>query len=313
MRIGSGTFRRSCRPAAAVAVGLLLAVVPCAAAPDDPPAVTEAVRRGLSFLWSRQQANGSWETAYTERNPGGVESLAVLAALAGGQKADEPKIEKALKVIAAADPQRTYPRAVRTMLYARLGKDYEPRLASDVAWLVKGQLANGGWGYGPDHPQTQRQANWADICNTQLALLALFQAADAGRPVPPATWKRAAQYLLDAQQRDGGWAYTAPGVTVLRSSSFGSMTAAATVSLLSLSDRLPSKDRPDAKQMLRGLAWLETNFEVNRIPKWGWGDTEYWPYFYLFCLARAGEAVGWNLSQKDWRAPIVQHLLAAQN
>ena len=285
---------------------VLAGASPCGRAGGD---VADAMRQGVAYLLSHQTPEGSWATAYTASNPGGVESLVGLAALAGGTPADDARIQKALKVVAAADTQRTYPRAVRAMLYAKLGKGYESRLEAEVAWLVKTQLPTGGWGYGPGHPQTPGNPKWSDQCNTAMALLALAQASDAGKAAPPEAWKRAAKYLQDVQQSDGGWAYS----SVVRTSSFGSMTAGGVASLVAIADHLPPKERPvPTAAAANGLAWLAKNFEVAKIPKWGWLDTEYWPYFYLMFLTHTGEAAGWVVNDVDWRDPIVKHLLGSQ-
>ncbi|MEI7835304.1 MAG: DUF4159 domain-containing protein [Planctomycetota bacterium] len=285
---------------------VLAAASPCAGAGDD---VADALRRGVAYLMSNQTAEGSWATAYTAGNAGGVESLVVMAALAGGTSADDAKIQKALKAIVATDSQRTYPRAMRTMLYAQLGKGYEPRLEAEVAWLAKTQLPTGGWGYGPGHPQTPGNPKWSDQCNTIMALAALSRAEEAGKQAPAQTWKQAAKYLQDVQQSDGGWAYSA----IVRTSSFGSMTAGGVAAMADIADRLPPKERPVALAAgANGLAWLGQNFDVTRIPKWGWLDTEYWPYFHLLLLARAGESAGWVVNDVDWRDPIAKSLLSTQ-
>ncbi|MCY2929889.1 MAG: DUF4159 domain-containing protein [Planctomycetota bacterium] len=285
---------------------VLATASPCLAAGND---AADAMRRAVTYLLSLQTPEGSWATPYTVGNPGGVESLVVLAALTGGTPADDPKIQKALKVITAADSLRTYPRAVRTMLYARLGRGYEAKLEAEVAWLVKTQLPTGGWGYGPGHPQTPGNPKWTDQCNTAMALLALAKADEAGKAAPLDTWKRAGKYLQDVQQSDGGWAYS----SFVRTSSFGSMTAGGVAALVDVADRLPLKDRPvPTATAANGLTWLAKNFEVAKIPKWGWLDTEYWPYFYLMFLARSGEAAGWVVNDVDWRDAIAKQLLKSQ-
>lgn len=303
-----------------LAVGLAAAAATAGGAaraqtqPAPVAATRTAISRGVAFLRKTQQSEGTWKTNQTGRHAGGVESLVVLAALEAGLPQNDPMIVKALRLIDATEPRRVYVRAIRTMVYARLtGRAYAARLATEAAWLARNQTRSGGWGYGPGHTKTARKPDWTDNCNTQMALLALSDAGDAGEKTPQVVWREAAAYLAKSQRSDGGWAYTAPGVSVLRSSSFGSMTAAATASLVLLTEHLPASIRPSSTRIKRGLTWLRNNYQIDRIPQWGWGDTEYWPYFYLFGLTRVGLVTGAERVDKvDWRAGVAGHLLKTQ-
>ncbi|GAH66425.1 unnamed protein product, partial [marine sediment metagenome] len=135
---------------------------------------------------------------------------------------------------------------------------------------------------------------------------------------------RAAAFWAQVQNSDGGWGYQPAGGTGLRlrGSSFGSMTAAGVASLLLAREHLASSSAADEsagggpgdKNITRGLKWLGDNYKIAEIPKWGWGKIEYWPYFYLYCLARAGMGAGLaHLGGNDWQGELLGHLLACQS
>ena len=64
----------------------------------------------------------------------------------------------------------------------------------DVRWLLKEQKRSGGWGYGPRSAMTRLQPDWTDASNSQFAVLALREASDAGLPIRPQSFSRAAGY-----------------------------------------------------------------------------------------------------------------------
>ncbi|MFB3894281.1 MAG: DUF4159 domain-containing protein [Phycisphaerae bacterium] len=285
--------------------------------------VDRAIRRGVDYLYSSQAADGSWDTRYKQLYPGGAEALAVLAALAAGDKPDARQIKSAVDYIGKAQPMTVYARATRCVLYARLGKDYAGKLNEDVQWLIR-QQASGGWGYGPGHPTMQQQPKWVDNSNSQFALFALAEAAEAGAAVPGTVWKNSLAYWAKAQNADGGWGYEPPINTAqpLRKSSYGSMTAAGAATLFALEEHLAGADggtsRPAAERdaLPKAVKWLNDNYSSTGIPKWLWGVSDiYMDYFYvyLFSLARTAEAGGIrNFGASDWYPEMAAILVAKQ-
>jgi len=288
--------------------------------PGDPR-VQRAVDAAVKFLYGARDSKGRWAGSYDSRFPGGTDSLVLTALLESGRKADQEELAEAIKSIRAAEPATVYARAVRAMAYARLGPEgYGKELAEDAAWLTDRQNRKGGWGYGPGHPKMRRRPAWVDTSNTTFAMLALADAAQAGVEVKPGVWQKAAAFWAQVQNSDGGWGYQPAGGTGLRlrGSSFGSMTAAGVTSLLLAREHLasspPSTAPPGAESITRALKWLGDNYKIAEIPKWGWGKIEYWPYFYLYCLARAGMGAGLaRLGGNDWQGELLGHLLACQS
>ncbi|MDY6914282.1 MAG: DUF4159 domain-containing protein [Planctomycetota bacterium] len=289
-----------------------------------------AIRRGLEYLYRCGKPDGTWQTKYSQQYVGGVEALVVLTALSAGERPSCPAIEAALIYLNRIEPPTVYARSLRMMVYARLsGTKNARRLAADVAWLLKHQNRSGGWGYGPEHPTTRLRANWTDMSNSQLAVLALSEAACAGAHVPTAIWRTCRNYWHRAHNKDGGWGYEPFGgsAALRRGNSYGSMTAASVATLFILTGRHAAQEEPaynivqkrrsnpppDLDAMQRGLKWLRGNHAVDHIPKWIWGQGSDWLYYYLYCLLRVTDAGGLRtVDGNDLQTQIAAFLLARQ-
>lgn len=296
--------------------------------PEPPPRlgdrdVESAIKRGLAFLFKIQKPDGTWQTRYSRAHEGGFEALVAMTALSAGRDAEDAKLKATLRYLTQLDPKTVYVRAMRAMVCARLPKAaHGARLAADAAWLLRNQNRTGGWGYGPGHRATKARPDWTDASNTQLAVLALRDAADAGATVSPAAWQRIHQYWTAAQNSDGGWGYEPPGRSVarLRGSSHGSMTAAGLASMLMVIQKrgwappaVGAKESADHAVVQRALAWLAQRYTVKAVPGWVWGTGEQWPYYYLWGLARACNHAGArNLGTHDWYPDLAAEVLSRQ-
>lgn len=211
-------------------------------------------------------------------------------------------------------------------------------------FLVRHQHASGGWRY-PGNVMESESAD-TDLSNTQYALLALEVASRCGIKVEAATWKKAADYLLDTQVKEGleapvyikdptwnpgdpeekrfresgqvtarGWTYY-PGQ---RAYPTGSMTCAGVTGLCVCKERLWALGKLDAayrrkidSAMLAALAWLGSNFRVDTNIDEA-GVDQLWHYYYLYGLERAGSKTGMShMGTHDWYRQGAEHLLAAQ-
>ena len=290
---------------------------PPAAKVDDR--VDRAIARGLKFLFSVQANDGTWDTRYKKGYEGGMEALVLLTALTASrtwrQRLDAARLQAALKHLDALTPETVYVRAFRTMVYARLSaKGYAARMRADATWLVKNQGRSGGWGYGPKHVTTRLDPNRTDSSNTQLAVLALREAADRGTVLPKALWLGVGRFWTRSQNKDGGWGYAPPSSfgSRLKGSSHGSMAAAGVASLLSLSSAgWATVD--DRKALGNGFAWLIKNYTVQGMPGWVWRPGDMWPYYYLWTLARACNRGGIRkLGTHDWYPELAAEILSHQ-
>ena len=316
------------------AVGLwavLSAAPACGQAAKTPPAsppkrlqpgspeVTKSIAAGLKFLYAAHDGTGRWASTFDRRFPGGVDSLVTATALSLGVKADANELIGAITAAAGEKPTTVYARAMRLMARVRLGaKESAALIEADAEFLQTRQSSTGGWGYGLGHPTMQRRPNWTDMCNTTFAVLALSDAAGAGAKVKAEVWRKAAAYLSKVQNSDGGWGYEPAGGSGLRlrGNSFGSMTAAGVTALLAARAKL-APDNPDldkyTESIAKGRKWLADNYDLDKIPKWGWGEVSYWPYFYLYMLSRvAVESGSAHIGAHAWQGELLGNLIARQ-
>ena len=283
------------------------------------PAVMKSIAAGLKFLYGAHDGTGRWASTFDRRFPGGVDSLVTTTALSLGVKANAAELAGAIKAAIGEKPTTVYARAMRLMACARLrSEEFRAMIDLDAEFLQARQSAKGGWGYGVGHPTMQRRPKWTDMCNTTFAVLALSDAAGAGAKVKPEAWQKAAVYLANVQNPDGGWGYEPAGGSGLRlrGNSFGSMTAAGVTVMSAVKAKLAG-DNPDlnkyAESIAKGRKWLADNYDLAKIPKWGWGEVSYWPYFYLYMLSRAAvESGSAQIGAHAWQSELLGNLVSRQ-
>ncbi len=270
--------------------------------------IQTAINRSLAWLEDRQARDGSLPDRHSAEYPGGAEALAALAWLWAGRPGDEAPLAATLAYLSKLEPGMTYTRSLRAMVYSLLeGEDYRRRLAGDVKWLLAGQLESGGWGYGAGSAMSRLHPAWTDGSNSQFALLALREAAEAGMEIPQDTWRRARQYWDSFRNADGGWGYQPPILQgrANRAASYGSMTAAAVASYFIFAEQAGARTAPFADETAGGLKWLADNYDVQRVPKFAWQGESAQLYYYLFTLLRAGQAAGLGrMGGKDYAGDI---------
>ncbi len=283
----------------------LVAAVWCAAsvrtaraedADVDPQKVSRAIDRAINYIRQQQKPDGSW----TEQIgfPGGVTSLCTLALIEAGVPTKDPSIQNALKNIRLVAPERTYNVALQTMALARAGDPADRFiLQRNVQSLERTQQqegpGRGGWGY------PNEAGGRVDNSNTQFAILALYEAEQAGAQVNVETWKQALLYWERTKNGRGSWGY------VTGTESTGSMTSAGISSIVIASGSVnPADARWDNggchcaphqrnETLESALEWLGEHFSVKRNPelvlnRLGQGNRNIWHYYYLYGVERAG-------------------------
>ena len=299
-----------------------------APAPVDDGQVRLAIAEGVKFLYSRQQQDGHFPNRHSSDYAGRGEATAALALLRAGESPGKSGLKKTLQLLKTLPRGHTATCALRVMAFSLVpGKEYRRVLVADVQWLVKQQLASGGWGHGPDSTMTRLRPKWTDADNSRLALLALREAHEAGAVVSSQPFKKAEVFWRSFQNRDGGWGFQ-PKVDKLppeRPKSYGTTTAEALASYLILADALgrdlgetyrPGKPRKDgtlpyATRIARASQWLAANYGVEKIPKYIWLVRPGQLHEYLHCLQSAGDAAGlWTFNGHDYAADITRRILA---
>ncbi|MEM2439962.1 MAG: prenyltransferase/squalene oxidase repeat-containing protein [Candidatus Bathyarchaeia archaeon] len=244
------------------------------------------VRKGLDFILSYQQTDGSITNGYPIYDT----SLSVLALLATGNTAYKDEVQSAVNFLIQAQNDE--------------GEGY-----SQTDWFY------GGWGY-------EKEARaWADMSNTQFVLLALHEADQKGWiNVSDDVWNKALIFVSRCQNLketnpeyavfdDGGFVYnpvTNPwlwGAEGEEMRSYGSMTAAGLWSLKCC--KLPNTD----KRVKAALDWLANHFYIDQNYPVG----NMWLYYYQYTLAKALTLAGIEkLNGHDWYKDLSKWLIKAQ-
>lgn len=282
-------------------------------------AVLQAIEAGKRHLLDAQKPDGSWTTGTGHRT--GVTCLAVLAMLNSGATANDPPIRKALdhlRRLPANEPDETYEVSLLLMALVAAkaeGRGDQPRIAQLAERLESFQSRGagaGGWSYGA--------GGSPDLSNSQFAVLALREAADANVQVSRGTWERIRQFWTSAQNADGGWSYSfARGDA--GGASTGSMTVAG-VSSLAIAERMLQNDdgvTPDGtapccrpaepnRELERGIAWLGRNYAAGHNP-----GANMWTLYYVYGVERAGRLSGRRFfGERDWYREGASFLLKSQ-
>jgi hypothetical protein len=189
------------------------------------------------------------------------------------------------------------------------------KIQEDMARIIKGQSAIGGWRY---------ELNRADYDNSvsQWPLLAMYEANRIGIEFPMDSLKLAKAYYLRGQHlnqgyrgqplSDGGWGYQFGG------RSYGSMTAAGLASLYIISDLIePASGCPCVggrsqastsdidRSMDAALLWLCTNYD--------WPTNFDQVYYWLYCVERVGISAGYkHFGEHNWYKEGVHFLIPRQ-
>ncbi len=267
--------------------GLLVCLTGWASGQTVPQlAVNKAVDRGVEYLISKQQLDGTWNHGRKPRV--GCTALVLYTLLSSGVDPLSPAVELAATHLEYEPlPDHTYDCALMIMaLSAHDPKRHRDRLEDLVERLV-GWEVRGGWGY-PGTPGNQ-DPGWQDLSNTQYAVMGLWAAAREGVRVPKGIWGPVAHGLARYGGTDGGFSYLQD-----RRGSTGSMTAAGVAALAICRDHLgldPAQRRRDKYGALdaidEGSGWLGSHFSVTSNPQHGGGHLGY----YLYGLERAGALV----------------------
>lgn len=280
---------------AIVAVSLLS--TPAAAQSIDADEIDLIVETMIDELRKRHDPDRHWEPkVYADDNtaqPTGRTALVVLAMLEAGEPAQSEKLRDALRWMTETPANGTYAIAVRLMVWCRLPKEYRPLAETELARLIdRFSLEAGGWDYIPSP-----RAGYVDQSVTQYALQGIADAHAAGLEIPPRLIDMIRNRFLAKQTADGGWGYKNNDDPPR-----GSLTAAGLASL-ALCERIkPSKGRTREavdRSIAGSIAWLDAKFARDTNPGHEAGD--YWLFYWLHSLERAGRATGVRRFRgQDW-------------
>ena len=129
----------------------------------------------------------------------------LLALLNAGVPPEDKMVKKGLEYLRKLDSDKTYVRALQTMVFAEAGqKEDSERIQQNVDWLLKARIKNGGDLMGWTYTQARSAP---DNSNTQYALLGLHAGRTAGARIPRQVWREIQAFYKNTQLPGGGWIY----------------------------------------------------------------------------------------------------------
>lgn len=272
------------------------------------PEATNAIRRGLEYLASRQNEDGSFGAGAYSRNVA-VCGLCGMAFLSNGSSPGRGPFGRNINAVTEMILSRaedsgfiTYPGFVSrgpmyghgfaTMYLAEVYGMYREsairdKLARAVRLIIDSQNEEGGWRYEP------RRAD-ADISVTVCQVMALRAARNTGFFVPNETIDRAIEYITKSQNPNGGFVYQ---LAVGGESAFA-RTAAAVVAM-------HSAGIYDSDEVRRGLKFL---MQFAPRPR-SFGKERYYLYGHYY----AAQAM-WQARENwvDWYGGVRDAILPEQ-
>jgi len=325
-------------PAAPAAPAIAPGTTP-KATPKATPAITDddvlkAIEKAQEHLISLQGGGGAWPEQQYHTGNFGHSEMALYTLVYTGIHPNRDVISKGLDALLTRPLDATYVVAMRTMAYAHVQKKLAGKkrdmirkaLQLDAMWLVQAQGNHGGW----DYKSLNGGGGRYDLSNTQMAILALREAALAGVEIPRFVWERNNTLYMKEQKPDGAWNYgsptdgkndhlggAAPG--------YGTMTAAGLASIFIAMDNLDlasgcpcrggrsNQSRGDFDRRVdASLLWLEKNFKPDSNPK-GPDGPDAWKFYWLYSVERVGIAAGYKyFGTHNWFKEGAEYLLRSQ-
>lgn len=305
----------------------LLTLEKCDVDPEDPVVVA-----GWDFIDKHLDKGFETDPTKVDHGKEQLSSYEIGVLLMAIEALYDGRFDKAVRA-AKKDPKKVKRQPIQ------LEKRHDMLVKAMVRWAKAEQTPVGGWRYGePIFPSPEGIGQ--DVSATQVVLLGLVSAVRMGVPVDPQLFLKAAQFNLDAQEKDGppakaailpgsagktvaikegdkarGWAYVVGGSDEHEKKVSGSMTASGICSLILAKSEL-GKGKVANKDLLAkidrgifdGLAWLDMNYTVESNPG---GFRSH--YYYLYGLERVGVLGGIDaIGLHNWYIDGAEHLVKAQ-
>jgi len=264
-----------------------------------PPKVESLFSKGIKYLSSSQNEQGSWSERYGEQP--GVVALCTLAFLASGEDPNagpySQNISRALNHILSEQSSSNgyigssmYNHGFATLALAEsYGMVNDPRLATAlkkaVDLILTAQKGNRekAWRYTPETDD-------ADTTVTGCQIVALLAARNAGIAVPDKAILEGLAYLDKCRSANGGIGYTSAGGTKPTLTAIG-------VTCFSLAKKKEGKEFAASVQFLRGhLSHRDRNYPF------------YFEYYMSQALFHADPEL-WE----DWNNRNIRYLSACQS
>lgn len=321
------------RPVLAVALACL------AMAPLHAEDLEAAKKKGVEFLRTTQQDDGSWTTANTP----GITGLVATSLLKSGVPASDPMVAKALNFLEklvqtdggiyfAKGNHRNYETCIALMAFqaAHQEQRYE-KILKDAEKYVREQQWDEGEGKDKNDPfyggAGYGSKSRPDLSNTHFLIDAL-KAAGAG-PDDPALQKAlvfvsrcqnlesvANSTEFAAKINDGGFYYTpaAGGSSMAGNEANGGLRSYASMTYAGLKSMIYAGVNADDPRVKAAVAWIKKHYSVSENP----GMQGNGLYYYYTTFAKALDALGQEKisdaegKAHDWRTELRDHILSLQ-
>lgn len=299
-------------PVLALCALLAPAQEPAKPAPEVEQAqIDAAIDRGVAWLLSAQELDGSWRF-HSDSYLSGQTALSLYTLLKCGVARDHPSVVRALRFLGTQDDRRTYTLGCLLMALAEHDPEgHREWIERSVEELLEAQ--GRGFSYPGGHE---------DLSLTQYAALGLRAASKAGVEVDQRAWYRMMDYAL-GNQFD---AYRGPaGFSYVKGSVFsGSMTTAGIAVLAIATQQLeaagklkPASEKEAKKAIEGGLEWLAAHAAVenNPIPdEPGHGASHMRRHYWLYGMERvAGLLQLDRFGSFEWYPRTAAALVAEQS
>jgi hypothetical protein len=287
-----------------------------------PQQVDKAIKKGVDWLYSQQNDKGNWEgtpgpgpdARKEQAKPeggqwGGHSAIATYALLDAGESWRDKRVRDALEWLNRAPMIGTYAVALRAQCWQYLPQSPGVKSAAqrDCGMLLNGMKskgdARGMWAYLVSDGNSQRY----DHSTTQIALLGVWAANQAGREVPIAFWRESETAWRNHQNTDGGWGYIYKGENEQGKSKM-SMTLAGVATLFIAQDYVHANDGINCRgnsfddRLVVGTRWIRDNITE------GVGGG-----YALYGMERVGIASGFKyFGDYDWYARGADHFVRGQ-
>lgn len=321
------------RAVALIAVMIIVSSLPGEAFADQTldDQVQAAIKKGVEFLWSKQDSKtGLWEPyddlgigSGGNYHPIGNTVIVMQALLECGESIRDPRMVKAVSGIRKHISDRTYTLGIRAQVWQLLNQQsdgaYLKEFLQDVEWLVRMGREYGGYGYGFNYSKIKGLSpkdygkhfhpGGPDNSNAQYGVLGVWAGSRSKLDITMDAdyWYKVYRYWVTGQNPDGGWGYTKQNAKTTHT-----MTAAGVATLFVCYDnlfaeaftRVGMSERHIIRNIERGLEWFDKNFARSL--------RGFNPYF-LYGVERVGLACGYKyFGTSDWYKMGAKLVIKAQ-
>jgi len=253
----------------------------------------------------------------------GHQAAALWALVAAKESYQNPDLLRRLHWVLGRDASHTYDRSMRTILLSNLpARRWRDHLRRDAVWLADALTNQGAFPYQNTGNDFDRRV---DMANSQYGVLGLWALEQSDMKIKQEGWERVDKFWRSAYRDSGsgagGWSILPPSRDGGRNADEraegvnGPMTAGG-VSTLMLTDRYIRGPRMvdvgedlRAPEMVKGLKWLDENFEVELTGTVDENDF----YLYMWTMQRVGKASGFRtFNGKDWFRDVTAKVLNEQ-